>query len=59
LRTIRSGQEVKTAVDLAITACGEVEDLLDSIENAREEAEDAVDEKIKLEKTARGIENLR
>lgn len=60
LRTIRWGQEVKNAVDDAITACGEVEDIFDSIEEARQAAEDIKDdEKLKKVKTQKGIQTLR
>ncbi|KAK4703550.1 hypothetical protein P7C70_g2674, partial [Phenoliferia sp. Uapishka_3] len=62
LRTIRSGQEVKHAVDAAITACSEPYDLLDSIERSRQSAEDAKlqgdEEQVKI-RTERGIQNLR
>lgn len=62
LRTIRSGQEVKNAVDDAITACSEPYDLLDSIEKARQSAEDAKlqgdMEQVKV-RTERGVQNLR
>ncbi|ORY84702.1 inositol hexakisphosphate-domain-containing protein [Leucosporidium creatinivorum] len=60
LRTIRSGQEVKNAVDEAITACGYTFDLLDSIEDARQEAEDAGDDtELRQRCVARGLQNLR
>lgn len=60
LRTIRSGQEVKNAVDEAITACGYTFDLLHSIEDARQEAEDAGDDtELRQRCVARGLQNLR
>lgn len=59
LRVIRSGQEIKNAVDMAITSCGETYDLLDSIEDARQCAEDAKDPEVKQQRVERGIQNLR
>lgn len=44
LRVIRRGRAVKNAVDAAIDQCGEVENLRDSIEDARLRAEQANDE---------------
>lgn len=60
LRTIRSGQEVKNAVDEAITACGSTFDILDAIEEARQEAEDSKDNsELKQQRVSRGLHNLR
>ncbi|KAI5474355.1 metal ion binding protein, partial [Pseudohyphozyma bogoriensis] len=62
LRTIRQGQEVKTAVDKAITECGETFDLLDAIEGSRQAAEDAKvagDAELERNRTQRGVLNLR
>lgn len=60
LRVIRSGQEIKSAVDAAITACGETYDLLDSIEDARQCAEDAEDDLVlKQQRVERGVQNLK
>lgn len=39
LRTIRSGQEIKSWVDAAITKCGSIYDLLDEIEKSLEASE--------------------
>ncbi|KAK4055018.1 hypothetical protein OIO90_003359 [Microbotryomycetes sp. JL221] len=60
LRTIRSGQEVKNAVDEAITACGHTFDLLDAIEESRQAAEDAGEnQELKHSHIAHGLHNLR
>ncbi|SCV73360.1 BQ2448_7286 [Microbotryum intermedium] len=60
LRTIRSGQEVKAAVDEAIDACRETYDLLDSIEEARQQAEDAKDHtELRSKLIAKGLQSLR
>ncbi|GAA6022381.1 hypothetical protein JCM10207_004746 [Rhodosporidiobolus poonsookiae] len=59
LRVVRNGFEVKNAVDAAITACGEPFDLLDSIENARQEAEDAEDDTARDKWVAKGVRELR
>ncbi|KAM0753591.1 hypothetical protein T439DRAFT_322487 [Meredithblackwellia eburnea MCA 4105] len=62
LRTIRSGQEVKNAVDDAITTCSDPYDVLDEIENTRQAAEDARlhgdEQQVKI-RTERAIQNLR
>jgi hypothetical protein len=44
LRVIRRGRAVKNAVDSAIDQCGEVENLRDSIEEARIRAEQTTDD---------------
>lgn len=60
LRTIRHGQEVKNAVDQAITACGDTFDLLDSIEDARQAAEEAQDnQEAKQQHVSLGLKYLR
>ncbi|GAA6059315.1 hypothetical protein JCM10212_005895 [Sporobolomyces blumeae] len=60
LRAIpRTGQEVKDAVDEAITACGHPFDMLDSIEDARQSAEDAQSDFEKEKWVARGLKELR
>ncbi|SGZ32317.1 BQ5605_C040g11854 [Microbotryum silenes-dioicae] len=60
LRTIRSGQEIKAAVDEAIAACRETYDLLDSIEDARQQAEDAKDQpELRNKFVAKGLQSLR
>jgi hypothetical protein len=41
LRVIRYGREIKITVDTAITRCNEYQDIVDSIEDARQRAEDA------------------
>jgi hypothetical protein len=41
LRVIRHGREIKITVDSAITQCHEYQDIVDSIEDARQRAEDA------------------
>ncbi|GAA5990599.1 hypothetical protein JCM11641_007799 [Rhodosporidiobolus odoratus] len=58
LRVVRNGFEVKNAVDAAITACGEPFDLLESIENARQQAEDSEGE-TREKWIARGVRELR
>uniref|UniRef100_A0A0K3CRK6 BY PROTMAP: gi/472580415/gb/EMS18219.1/ metal ion binding protein [Rhodosporidium toruloides NP11] gi/647403677/emb/CDR49761.1/ RHTO0S32e00298g1_1 [Rhodosporidium toruloides] n=1 Tax=Rhodotorula toruloides TaxID=5286 RepID=A0A0K3CRK6_RHOTO len=58
LRVVRNGFEIKNAVDAAITACGEPFDLLESIENARQQAEDAEGETRDIW-IARGLRELR
>lgn len=55
----RTGQEVKDAVDEAITACSEPFDMLESIEDARQAAEDAQSEFDKDKWVARGLKELR
>jgi len=50
--------QVKNAVDAAITACGEPFDLLESIENARQQAEDSEGETRDMW-IARGVRELR
>lgn len=60
LRTIRHGQEVKNAVDEAITACSQAYDLLESIEDARQAAEDVTDNPdLRQQKVAKGLNHLR
>ena len=44
LRVLQNGREVKAAVDTAIRDCGEVSDLLVTIEKARQSAERAGDD---------------
>ncbi|BGP13466.1 hypothetical protein JCM10213v2_001386 [Rhodosporidiobolus nylandii] len=58
LRVVRNGFEVKNAVDAAITACGEPFDLLESIESARQAAEDSEGE-TREKWVARGVRELR
>ncbi|GAA6033114.1 hypothetical protein JCM8097_002951 [Rhodosporidiobolus ruineniae] len=58
LRVVRNGFEVKNAVDAAITACGEPFDLLDAIENARQQAEDSEGE-TREKWVQRGVRELR
>ncbi|GAA5826021.1 hypothetical protein JCM11251_000094 [Rhodosporidiobolus azoricus] len=58
LRVVRNGFEVKNAVDAAITACGEPFDLLESIENARQQAEDSEGE-TREKWIARGVREVR
>jgi hypothetical protein len=41
LRVIRHGREIKITVDSAIAQCNEYQDIVDSIEDARQRAEDA------------------
>lgn len=41
LRVVQNGREIKAAVDRAVSECGEVHDLVDSIEAARKDAEAA------------------
>jgi hypothetical protein len=55
----RTGQEVKDAVDEAITACGHPFDMLESIEDARQSAEDAQSDFEKEKWIARGLKELR
>jgi len=55
----RTGQEVKDAVDEAITACSHPFDMLESIEDARQAAEDAQSEFDKEKWVARGLKELR
>ncbi|GAA5932545.1 uncharacterized protein JCM15063_001257, partial [Sporobolomyces koalae] len=55
----RTGQEVKDAVDEAITACGHPFDLLETIEDARQAAEDTESEFDKKKWVARGLKELR
>ncbi|GAA5906325.1 uncharacterized protein JCM6883_005515 [Sporobolomyces salmoneus] len=55
----RTGQEVKDAVDEAITACGHPFDMLESIEDARQAAEDAQSDFEKEKWVARGLKELR
>ncbi|GAA5911266.1 hypothetical protein JCM6882_004080 [Rhodosporidiobolus microsporus] len=59
LRVVRNGFEVKNAVDAAITACGEPFDLLESIENARQQAEDSEEGAVRDKWIARGVRELR
>lgn len=61
LRVIRSGQEVKNAVDDVITQCGyEVYDLLDAIEEARRKAiETHVESPRRGVQQQRAVQNLR
>ena len=59
IRVIRNGREIKMHVDSAIQQCAGVFNLLDSIEDARQEAEDTSDQKIKDSKTRRGLDDLR
>ncbi|KAK4050677.1 hypothetical protein OIV83_003403 [Microbotryomycetes sp. JL201] len=60
LRTIRSGQEVKNAVDDAIMACNHSFDLLEAIEDSRQAAEDAGENQdLKQSHIAHGLHNLR
>jgi hypothetical protein len=49
LRVIRKGRQVKDAVDEVIDQCGEVENLLDSIEHARVRADQSSNEGEKKE----------
>ncbi|GAA6009259.1 hypothetical protein JCM11491_004248 [Sporobolomyces phaffii] len=55
----RTGQEVKDAVDEAITACAHPFDMLESIEDARQAAEDAQSDFEKEKWLARGLKELR
>ena len=63
LRTIRSGQEIKASVDEIITLCGTGKvgyDLLESIEESRQSAEEAKDNlALKDDRTQKGIQDLR
>lgn len=60
LRTIRSGQEIKSTVDEVITVCGSTYDLLDSIEEARQSAADASsDLSLQSTFTQKGLDSLR
>ncbi|KAF5341719.1 hypothetical protein D9611_001925 [Ephemerocybe angulata] len=59
LRVVRRGHAVKTAVDEAIDQCSQVYNLRDSIEEARERANEATDEKQKRAHAAKGMQNLR
>lgn len=54
LRVIRKGHTVKNAVDDAIDQCSEVFNLRDSIEEARNLAEQATDERQKRRHAQRG-----
>ncbi|GJN93415.1 hypothetical protein Rhopal_006470-T1 [Rhodotorula paludigena] len=58
LRVIRNGFEVKNAVDAAVTACGEPFDLLEAVENARQQALDSEGE-TRDKWIARGVRELR
>ncbi|KAG6374346.1 inositol hexakisphosphate-domain-containing protein [Boletus reticuloceps] len=59
LRIVRQGPAAKNAVDEAIDRCAVVLNLRDSIEEEREKAEQATDEKQKRVHTAKGLHNLR
>ncbi|THH28320.1 hypothetical protein EUX98_g5857 [Antrodiella citrinella] len=59
LRVIRKGPTVKRAVDDAIDLCAEVFNLRDSIEEARSQADQASDERIKKQFAQKGLHNLR
>lgn len=59
IRVIRNGREIKMHVDIAIQQCAGVYNLTDSIEDARQEADDASDSKRKESKIRRGTDDLR
>jgi hypothetical protein len=59
LRVVRKGRAVKDTVDIAIDRSGEVENLRDSIEDARVKAEEAPGEAARREYTNMGLSNLR
>ncbi|KIP04476.1 hypothetical protein PHLGIDRAFT_75887 [Phlebiopsis gigantea 11061_1 CR5-6] len=59
LRVVRKGHTVKNTVDDAIDQCSEVFNLRDSIEEARNLAEQAPDERQKRLHAQRGLQNLR
>ncbi|KAF5366650.1 hypothetical protein D9615_010603 [Tricholomella constricta] len=59
LRVIRKGPTVKNIVDDAIDQCSAVFNLRDSIEEARNSAEQATDEKQKRLFAQKGLQNLR
>jgi hypothetical protein len=55
LRVVRKGRAVKDMVDIAIDRSGEVENLRDSIEDARLKAEDTNNEAQRKEFTNMGM----
>lgn len=59
LRVIRKGPMVKQIVDDAVDQCGAVFNLRDSIEESRNQAEQATDEKQKHAFAHKGLQNLR
>lgn len=59
IRVIRNGREIKMHVDAAIQQCAGVYNLIDSIEDARQEAEDTTDANKKEGKARRGMDDLR
>ncbi|KAG5647375.1 hypothetical protein DXG03_000443 [Asterophora parasitica] len=59
LRVIRKGPTVKNIVDDAVDQCSAVFNLRDSIEEARNSAEQATDEKQKRTFAHKGLQNLR
>ncbi|KAG6832796.1 hypothetical protein H0H92_009414 [Tricholoma furcatifolium] len=59
LRVIRKGPRVKNAVDDAIDQCSAVLNLRESIEESRNKAEQATDEKQKRSFAQKGLHNLR
>jgi hypothetical protein len=56
---VRKGRAVKDTVDVAIDRAGEVENLRDSIEDARLKAEEAPTDAARREYTNMGLSNLR
>ena len=59
IRVIRNGREIKMHVDAAIQQCAGVHNVVDAIEDARQEAEDVQDAARKESKIRRGTDDLR
>lgn len=59
IRVIRNGREIKMHVDTAIQQCAGVYNLIDSIEDARQDADDCIDEQKRESKVRRGTDDLR